>query len=332
MKITIQRNLKILDYLDVTFNLTDSSDRPFSKTNNEINYIHKQSNHPSSIIKQLPLSVERRLSKLSSNGRIFNDSIPIYQETLIKVGYNRKLTYQKHDQKKDNSQQHKRQIIWFNPLYSKNVTTKVEKLFLSLIHKHLPPHHELHKSFNRNNVKISCSCLPNIKSIINAHNRKILYPSPTIGRRTCNCINISQCPLQQRCLSNNILYQANITPLGENSETKVYYGICETTFKLRYANHKKSFNHRNRKSDTELSNEFWRIKDNKRSVNTTWEILGRHQAYNTSRSSNRCLLCLNEKLKIALHRNNNMLNRRTKKLNKCRHKNKYALISYNSKD
>ena len=79
--------------------------------------------------------------------------------------------------------------------------------------------------------------------------------------------------LQQRCLSNNILYQANITPFGQNSETKVYYGICETTFKLRYANHKKSFNHRNRKSDTELSNEFWRIKDNKHSANKMFTML-----------------------------------------------------------
>ena len=131
--------------------------------------------------KQLPLSVERRLSKLCSNEKIFNDSIPIYQEALIKAGYNHKLTYQKHDQKKDNSQQHKRQIIWFNPPYSKNVTTKVGKFFLSLIDKHFPPHHKLHKLFNRNNVKISYSCLPNIKSIINAQNRKILYPSPTIG-------------------------------------------------------------------------------------------------------------------------------------------------------
>ena len=144
--------------------------------------------------------------------------------------------------------------------------------------------------------------------------------------RICNCINIPQCTLQQKCLSNNILYQANITPIGENSETKVYYGICETTFKLRYANHKKSFNHRNRKSDTELSNEFWKIKDNKRSANITWEILGRHQAYNTS--SKRCSLCLNEKLKIPLQRNNNKLNERTKVLNKCRHKNKYALLLY----
>ena len=292
-----------MDYLHVTFNITGFSYCPFNKTNNEINYIHKQSNHPPSIIKQLPLSVERRLSKLPSNEKNFNDSIPIYQEALIKAGYNHKL----------------------NLPYGKSHG----KFFLSLIVKHFPPHHKLHKLFNRNNVKISYSCLPNIKSIINARNRIVLYPSPAIGRRTCNCINTSQCPLQQRCLSNNILYQANITPLGENLETKVYYGICETT-KLRYANHKKSFSHRNRKSDTELSKEFWRMKDNKHNVNITWEILGRHLAYNTS--SKRCSLCLNEKLKIVLHRDNNMLNRRTEILNKCRHKNKYALISYDSKD
>ena len=198
-----------MDYLDVTFNLTDSSYRPFNKTNNEINYIHKQSNHPSSIIKQLSSSVKRRLSKLSSNEKILNDSIPIYQEALIKSSYKHKLTYQKHDQKKDNSQQRKRQIIWFNTPYSKNVTTKVGKFFLGLINKHFPPNHKLHKLFNRNNVKISY-----------------------------------------------ILYQANTTPVGKNSETKVYHGICETTFKLRYANHKKLFCHRNRKSDTELSKSF----------------------------------------------------------------------------
>ena len=91
---------------------------------------------------------------------------------------------------------------------------------------------------------------------MNAHNRKILYPSPTIGKRTCNYINMSQCPLEQRCLSNNILYQANITSFGQNSETKVYDGIFETTFKLRYTSHKKSFNHRNRKSDMSYLTRF----------------------------------------------------------------------------
>ena len=155
LKIIIQCNLKIVDYLDVTFNLTDSSSRPFNKTNNEINYIHKQSNHPPSIIKQLPLSVERRLSKLSSNEKIFNDSIHIYQEALIKGGYNNKLTDQKHDQKKGNSQQRKRQIIWFDATYSKNVNTKVGEFFLNLTDKHFRLQHKLHTLFNRINVKIS---------------------------------------------------------------------------------------------------------------------------------------------------------------------------------
>ena len=54
----------------------------------------------------------------------------------------------------------------------------------------------------------------------------------TIGRRTCNYINIPECSLNQKCLSNNILYQANFST-DEDSETEVYYGICETTFKLR---------------------------------------------------------------------------------------------------
>ena len=67
LKIKIQSNSKILDYLDVTFTLTGSSYRSFNKTNNEINYTHKQSNYLPSIIMQLPLSVERRLRKLSSN-------------------------------------------------------------------------------------------------------------------------------------------------------------------------------------------------------------------------------------------------------------------------
>ena len=83
---------------------------------------------------------------------------------------------------------------------------------------------------------------------------------------------------------------------------------------------KKLFNHRKHKSDTKLSKKFWRIKDNKQKANIIWEILGRHQAYNTN--SKKCSLCLNEKLKIALHRNNNMLNGQIEILNKCRHKKK----------
>ena len=70
LKVTIQCNLKIVDYLDATFNLTDSSYRQFNKTNNEISYMHKQSNHPPSIIKQLPSSVESYLIPSSNKNNL----------------------------------------------------------------------------------------------------------------------------------------------------------------------------------------------------------------------------------------------------------------------
>ena len=66
----------MVDYLDVTLNLLNN--KPFSKPNNEISYIQKESNHPPSIIKQVPFSIESRLSGLSSSEKIFNESTPIY--------------------------------------------------------------------------------------------------------------------------------------------------------------------------------------------------------------------------------------------------------------
>ena len=87
--------------------------------------------------------------------------------------------------------------------------------------------------------------MPNIKSAINSHNRKILHSPVNNQSRTCNCINKTDCPLQEKCLSENTLYQADIS--SENFQTKIYYGISETKFKTRYSNHKKSFNHETRK-------------------------------------------------------------------------------------
>ena len=96
-------NLKIVDYLDVTLNLSDSSYKPFHKPNNEINYIHRESNHPPSIIKQLPLSVESRLSKLSSDEIVFIQAASVYEEALKQAGYNHKLSYNSSDKYKSNN-------------------------------------------------------------------------------------------------------------------------------------------------------------------------------------------------------------------------------------
>ena len=78
--------MKVLNYLDVTFNLNDGTYKPYTKPNNEIKYIHKNSNNPSSVIQQIPLSLESRLSTLSFNEKIFQEAVPPYQKALQNSG------------------------------------------------------------------------------------------------------------------------------------------------------------------------------------------------------------------------------------------------------
>ena len=115
-----------------------------------------------------------------------------------------------------------RKIIWFNPPYSMNAATNVGRYFLNLVNKHFPPHHKFSKIFNRNNMKISYSCMPNMKSRINIHNKTVTKAQPSAQARTCNCINKSKCPLNNKCLSNTVLYKASITLTTENYRNKIY--------------------------------------------------------------------------------------------------------------
>ena len=52
LAITIQSNLHIVNFLDVTLNLTDGSYFPYRKPDNTTQYIDARSNHPPSIIRQ----------------------------------------------------------------------------------------------------------------------------------------------------------------------------------------------------------------------------------------------------------------------------------------
>ena len=58
-------------------------------------YINIESKYPASIAsKQLSLSIESRLSSLSSSEKIFNNSVTPYQDALDKSGYKHELEYQ----------------------------------------------------------------------------------------------------------------------------------------------------------------------------------------------------------------------------------------------
>ena len=83
--------MKVKNYLDVTFSLNDGSYRPYRMPNDETHYIHIQSDHPPSITKQRPRSIEKRLSQLSSSKDIFCETAPYYEQRLASCGYNEKL-------------------------------------------------------------------------------------------------------------------------------------------------------------------------------------------------------------------------------------------------
>ena len=138
--------MKVVNYLDVTFNLSDGTYKPYTKPKNEIKYIHKNSNHPLSVIRQIPLSIESKLSTLSFNEKTFQEASPPYQKALQNSSSRHTLTYKRpgNDNNSTNineiKRNKKRQIIWFNPPFNLKTKRKIGKLFLNLFDKHLPPH------------------------------------------------------------------------------------------------------------------------------------------------------------------------------------------------
>ena len=322
LTIEIQCNKKIVDYLDVTLNLNDGSFKPYRKPDDETNYIHAESDHPPCIIKQLPISVEKRLSSLSSSKEIFDESKQYYQEALARSGYTHELNYTPTTE--TNRRKRGRNIIWFNPPFSKTVSTNVGKSFLNLIDKHFPQSHKFRKIFNRNNIKVSYACMRNLGSIINAHNKKILEDKPAHQLGECNCRVKNNCPLKGHCLTNNVLYEATINANTTNYREKVYKGVTCPVFKSRFKNHEKAFNHVKYKNDCELSKEVWKIKDVGGNYNINWRVIKQYRDYNPA--SKKCALCLNEKLEILIYDGDNQLNKRSEIISTCRHRRKYMLV------
>ena len=57
LNLEIKCNLKISDYLNITFDLTTGLFKPYNKTNNIPRYVNARSNQPPFILKEIPRSV-----------------------------------------------------------------------------------------------------------------------------------------------------------------------------------------------------------------------------------------------------------------------------------
>ena len=165
LSITIDTNLIETDFLDVSFNREMDSFFPYRKPSNTPFYVHSESNHPPSIIKQLPSMSNRRISNLSCNENEFNKAKPLYESALKNSRFDYRMKF---EAPVENARRNRnRKVIWFNPPYSLNVKTNISKVFLKLVRKHFLSSHKFNKIFDLNTIDPFLAHVP------------ILYPLKT---------------------------------------------------------------------------------------------------------------------------------------------------------
>ena len=132
-------------------------------------------------------------------------------------------------------------------------------------------------------------------------------------------------PLDNKCLTPNIIYEAQIS-----SNTNDEHKAVETSFKERYSNCTRDFKHKKYVKCNELSKYIWNLKNQGIPPIIKWRIV---KKVNSKVSPNYCKLCLTEKFFIfkSLH-DCNLLNKRSELVSKCRHQNKLLLCNVKRND
>ena len=74
--------------------------------------------------------------------------------------------------------------------------------------------------------------MPNMKSFIQNQNTNLLSKQTTlVAACSCSCCQKSECPLNNECLSNSLVYKAAVSQ-APSQINKYDYGTCEKTFKV----------------------------------------------------------------------------------------------------
>ena len=217
-------------------------------------------------------------------------------------------------------------MIWFNPPYSINVSTNVGREFLNLLDKHFPKGSTLNKILNRNTVKVSYRCLPNIGRRLAIHNSKVLKgaahqtPKPQ-ARCNCQVSKKADCPVPGSCNQDGAVYEATVSTLDGVVES--YVGLAKN-FKKRWPKHKTTLKDRNAEGQTTLSTYVWKKRDEGLSPIVSWKFLEKNIP-DFNPITQICKLCTREKYQIILNPNVATLNSRTEAFSHCRHR-AYHLI------
>ena len=159
-----------------------------------------------------------------------------------------------------------------------------------------------------------------MENIISKHNAKVMKP-PADETSKCNCRKDRVCPLQGKCLTSSVVYQATVTP--DTGKEENYIGLTSNTFKQRWSQHKSSFNNKSKANETTLSQYIWKLKEKNVKHVISWKIVCRANQF--SPITGRCDLCTREKFYIIFKPEMCSLNTRNELGTHCRHKKKALL-------
>ena len=171
---------------------------------------------------------------------------------------------------------------------------------------------------------MSYSCTQNMANIIKSHNNRTLKPRNKNTHENCNCNTKEQCPPQNKYLFTNIVYNAHITT-NDDPQGRDCIGLTEGTFKNVLLNTRAL-------STTSITATKITVKvcveskERRKEYKICWSSVDTAKACNNG--SNKCGLCLCEKLAILKGRNARLLNTRDELISKCRHENKFYIQNY----
>ena len=204
-------------------------------------------------------------NQTNKQAQIFNEACPSYTEALKNNGYKTNLQFDRTciDKNNEKNKTRKWKTTCFNPCFNINVATNVAKTFLTLIDKYSPKNKRLSKIFNINKIKVSYSCLPNVKHTISNNNHRLLQlhrmKESTQDSKLCNCRQKNSCPPDGKCLTKCVVYKSTVTETTSYSQA-TYIGRTEHEFKTRFNLHKSSFKLEHKRTSTTLSEHVWKFK------------------------------------------------------------------------
>ena len=224
LDIEISLNLTEVNYLDVNLNLENGLYKPYFKTNDNLTYVHRSSNHWKLILEQIPKGIEKRLNTISSTKFEFDQTKQVFQDALENAGYRHTLKWKEEDSIRPRRKLRKKEVCFYNPPYSKSIKTNIGQRFIGLVKKWFSNNPTMKSKFSTSTLKVSYSNCPNISQVINKNNNKVLNSTNTPTHRECNCTS-SACPIPQastdrNCRTKDTVYEADIE--AENGDRRTF--------------------------------------------------------------------------------------------------------------